>query len=354
MPVPVSAPSAVPPSRAPRPAEYPSIEALLAGELDRSVHIECGRTTTERAVRAVRSLYPARRQAFYLATDAGCDRMTVGSYLRFFSRLAGGAVSASTAMARFGLAGVARRPKHRLTPEQASLLNFARMSLFEPEVVLCEQPLRDLGPEARATVLSWIGELTEAGCVVVTCGQTLREALLLDGSAWWEEDGRLFAAQVEDAARAIGARGASEPDAGDTRDARTGGDTRDAGDSAGERLFAGDEVRIFKVPVRAGSATLLFDPREIDFIESMNKANHVSVRGELYPTQLTMDELEAELAPCGFFRCHRSYIVNVQKVAKVERYTRNAFNLTLNDVAHTSIPLAKGRAEEMRDRYGWR
>ncbi|WP_304902776.1 LytTR family DNA-binding domain-containing protein, partial [Adlercreutzia caecimuris] len=56
----------------------------------------------------------------------------------------------------------------------------------------------------------------------------------------------------------------------------------------------------------------------------------------------------------GFFRCHRSYIVNVQKVARVERYTRNTFNLVLSDAAHTSLPLSKGRAEAMRDRYGWK
>ena len=54
------------------------------------------------------------------------------------------------------------------------------------------------------------------------------------------------------------------------------------------------------------------------------------------------------MAPFGFFRCHRSYIVNVQRVAKVERYTRNAFNLTLSDAAGTCIPLAKGRADALR------
>ena len=69
--------------------------------------------------------------------------------------------------------------------------------------------------------------------------------------------------------------------------------------------------------------------------------------------QALMDELEAELSRAGFFRCHRSFLANVQKVAKVERYTRNSFNLTLNDAARTSIPLAKGRAEEMRERYRW-
>ena len=78
------------------------------------------------------------------------------------------------------------------------------------------------------------------------------------------------------------------------------------------------------------------------------------LRGELYPVQMTLDELEAELERFGFFRCHRSYIVNVQKVAKVERFTRNSFNLTLADAAQTQIPLAKGRADEMRERYGWK
>ena len=45
--------------------------------------------------------------------------------------------------------------------------------------------------------------------------------------------------------------------------------------------------------------------------------------------------------------------MNVQKVMKVERFTRNSFNLTLADARATQIPLAKGRAEAMRERYGW-
>ena len=65
-----------------------------------------------------------------------------------------------------------------------------------------------------------------------------------------------------------------------------------------------------------------------------------------------IQHLARKVKPRGFFRCHRSYIVNVQRVAKVERFTRNSFNLTLSDVAHSSIPLAKGRAEEMRATLG--
>ena len=304
-------------------ADYNSIEELLEGERERSVHIECGRDAVDRAVRFVHRAYASRRCAFYVETDKGFDRDTVRSYLRFFARVAGGSVAAEEAIAHFGLKDAARTPVKKLSPEQRALMNFARMSLFEPEVVFCERPLGDITPDARGLVQAWLGQVVESGGIVITAGEPLREALLMPGAAFYEEDGRFHRAQTDD--------GEEDP-----------------------VEYAGDEVRVFKVPAKSGDATLLFDPREVDFVESVNRANFVSVRGELYPVQMTLDELEAELERFGFFRCHRSYIVNVQKVAKVERFTRNSFNLTLADAAQTQIPLAKGRADEMRERYGWK
>ena len=148
----------------------------------------------------------------------------------------------------------------------------------------------------------------------------------MPGEAFWEEEGLLRPAVLDE-----------------------DGETA-AGDGADDLA---DEVRVCKIAAKAGEATLLLDPREIDFIESADRVNYASVRGELYPTTFTMDELEERLVRFGFFRCHRSYIVNVQKVSRVERYTRNTFDLVLSDASRTSIPLSKGRAEEMRDRFGW-
>ena len=290
-------------------AAYASVEELLAGEMGASVHIECGRETVDRAARFVHERYQRRRCAFYLATDQGFDRETVRSYLTFFSRIAGGSVTASDAIAHFGLAHIAKTQIRKLSPEQRALINFARMSLFEPEVVFCERPLANITPATRGVVTAWMGAVADAGGILITAGEPLREALLMPGTAYYEEDGRFLPAKT-----AIG----SDPEEPD------------------EAFYAGDEVHVFKVPARMDGATLLFDPREVDFVESVNR------------------ELEAELERFGFFRCHRSYIVNVQKVAKVERFTRNSFNLTLADARETQIPLAKGRAEAMRDRYGWR
>ncbi|MCI2242856.1 LytTR family DNA-binding domain-containing protein [Adlercreutzia faecimuris] len=308
------------------PTEYASAADLVRGELGagRSVHLECSRAAMRAAREAVQEVAGARRAAFYLEDDGGFDRDTVRSYLRFFARLAGDGAAAAEAIDHFGLRGRAGALVSKLTAEERVLLSFARMSLFDPEVCFCERPLLELGPDARQVVLGWIGARSEAGTLFVTCGQPLREALLMPGRAFWEEEGRFLAAEVDDA------------------------------DDDAEPAFEGDEVRVCKIAAKAGDVTLLLDPREIDFIESANRVNYASVRGELYPTALTMDELEGELERFGFFRCHRSYIVNVQKVAKVERYTRNTYNLVLSDARHSSLPLSKGRAEEMRDRFRWK
>ena len=113
-------------------ADYNSIEELLEGERERSVHVECGRDAVDRAVRFVHRAYASRRCAFYVEADKGFDRDTVRSYLRFFARVAGGSVAAEEAIAHFGLKGAARTPVKKLSPEQRALMNFARMSLFEP------------------------------------------------------------------------------------------------------------------------------------------------------------------------------------------------------------------------------
>ncbi len=326
--------------------DYNSIEALIEGESGKSIHIECGRETSRSALEAVRTFYETKRCAFYLESDKGFDRDTVRSYLKFFARLAGGKITANEALNHFGLKDKRNTSVSKLTPEERALMNFARMTLFEPEVVFCERPLLELGPEARSLFLTWIASEAEKGTIFITAGEPLREALLMPGDAWWEEEGRFFPAQtVQDEAATQDAVTSSKKDESNAT-SNSDQETED------EVVFAGDEVRVCKVQAKSGTSTLLFDPREIDFIESVNRQNYVSVRGELYQTPSTLDELERELTRFGFFRCHRSYIVNVQRIAKVERFTRNSFNLTLSDVAHTSIPLAKGRAEEMRATLG--
>ena len=265
--------------------DYNSIEALIEGESGKSIHIECGRETSRSALEAVRTFYETKRCAFYLESDKGFDRDTVRSYLKFFARLAGGNITANESLNHFGLEEKRNTSVSKLTPEERALMNFARMALFEPEVVFCERPLLELGPDTRSLFLTWIASEAEKGTIFITVGEPLREALLMPGDAWWEEEGRFFPAQtVQDEAATQDAVTSSKKDESNAT-SNSDQETED------EVVFAGDEVRVCKVQAKSGTSTLLFDPREIDFIESVNRQNYVSVRGELYQTPSTLDEL---------------------------------------------------------------
>jgi ABC-2 type transport system ATP-binding protein len=71
------------------------------------------------------------------------------------------------------------------------------------------------------------------------------------------------------------------------------------------------------------------------------------------PTHFTLNELEERLLRSGFFRAHRSYLVNLQHVKEVIPYTRNSFSLRLDDEAGTEIPLSKSAAGELRELLGY-
>ena len=106
-----------------------------------------------------------------------------------------------------------------------------------------------------------------------------------------------------------------------------------------------------KIPAKAGETLLLFNPSDIDFAESASGRTALSVRGEEYACALTLEELSARLERYGFFRCHRSYLVNMQKVQEVVRWTRNSYALRLENGPESGVPLSKGRIDAMRRQY---
>ena len=81
-------------------------------------------------------------------------------------------------------------------------------------------------------------------------------------------------------------------------------------------------------------------------------SHHLHIKGEGFPTTFTLNELEERLQHFGFFRCHRSYIVNLQKVREVITWTRNSYSLILDDEKKSNIPLSKTKMAELKGMLG--
>lgn len=109
----------------------------------------------------------------------------------------------------------------------------------------------------------------------------------------------------------------------------------------------------FKIPVRLEDKVVLFNPVDILYADAGEGRAYIVTAERRLPTQFTLSELEQRLARSGFFRAHRSYLVNLQHVKEVIPYTRNSFSLRLNDEASTEIPLSKSSASELKDLLGY-
>lgn len=69
--------------------------------------------------------------------------------------------------------------------------------------------------------------------------------------------------------------------------------------------------------------------------------------------RLTLDRLEGVLAPFGFFRSHRGFLVNLRRVRWIFTWSRHVHNLMLDDSKETLVPLAKGRQSALRASLLW-
>lgn len=107
-------------------------------------------------------------------------------------------------------------------------------------------------------------------------------------------------------------------------------------------------ITLQKIYTKRNDKVILFDPPEVDYIESMDGSILVHVGGENYVCTLTLTELEQRLLNFGFFRCHRSYIVNLQKVREIITWTKNSYSLRLNTGKDAVVPLSRSKLQELK------
>jgi len=107
-------------------------------------------------------------------------------------------------------------------------------------------------------------------------------------------------------------------------------------------------ITLQKISTKRNDKVILFDPPEVDYIESMDGSILVHVGGENYVCALTLNELEHRLLNFGFFRCHRSYIVNLQKVREIITWTKNSYSLRLHTGKDAVVPLSRSKLQELK------
>lgn len=96
-----------------------------------------------------------------------------------------------------------------------------------------------------------------------------------------------------------------------------------------ERLRAPGETRRFLI--RNGSALAIVKFADIDWVEASDYYSSLHAAGRSHLLRRSLAELDAELAPHGFQRIHRSAIVNLERIRTLAMREDGEYDIVLYD-----------------------
>lgn len=115
-------------------------------------------------------------------------------------------------------------------------------------------------------------------------------------------------------------------------------EVRGAGHYA-ERVVVKDGTRVHIIPVE-----------KLDFAEAQDDYVALASQGKKYLKQQTISGLEASLDPKNFVRIHRSYLVNLERVSRLEPYAKDSHVVILNDGAR--LPVSRTGLTRLKELLG--
>jgi two-component system response regulator LytT len=104
-----------------------------------------------------------------------------------------------------------------------------------------------------------------------------------------------------------------------------------------------------KVPCENNGRIILVDVSKIYLCYSEDEKNYVKTDEETYYTTKTLQEL---VEKTNFFRCHRSYIVNLEKIKEVYSWFNGTYRLIMDDAENSEIPVSRTHVREIKELLG--
>ncbi|WKW43728.1 LytR/AlgR family response regulator transcription factor [Kosakonia cowanii] len=86
---------------------------------------------------------------------------------------------------------------------------------------------------------------------------------------------------------------------------------------------------------------------DIYYAEAHEKMTFVYTRRESYVMPMNITEFCSKLPTAHFFRCHRSYCVNLDKIREIEPWFNNTYILRLRDLDF-QVPVSRSKVKEFR------
>lgn len=108
--------------------------------------------------------------------------------------------------------------------------------------------------------------------------------------------------------------------------------------------------KLERVVVKDASKVHIIPVDKLDYVEAQDDYIALRSSGKNYLKQQTISSIEGQLDPQHFARIHRSYIVNLDRIARIEPYTKDSRVAVLQD--GTQLPVSRSGHAKLREIWG--
>jgi two-component system, LytTR family, response regulator LytT len=108
-----------------------------------------------------------------------------------------------------------------------------------------------------------------------------------------------------------------------------------------------------KVLLRSAGRLLLVEQKDVCFASIEDGVITVAAHAlEGQSNCRTLEELLAGLDPGMFWRAHRSYVVNINRIREVVPWFKGSYQLRMDDRKQTEIPVSRAQTKRLRELFG--
>lgn len=118
------------------------------------------------------------------------------------------------------------------------------------------------------------------------------------------------------------------------------------------RLQQGSPRPPTKLLVRSGERMILVD--EADVVFATIDTGTITVSAEAaqgVSNYRTIEELQSHLDAATFWRPHRSYLVNINRIKEVVPWFNSTYQLRMSDKNETEVPVSRGQTKKLRELF---
>ena len=122
------------------------------------------------------------------------------------------------------------------------------------------------------------------------------------------------------------------------------------------RMLESQKPQASRILLKSGGRLILVSQRDICFASIEDGIITVVTGGpsgmEGQSNCRTLEELLDSLDPNLFWRAHRSYLVNVNRIKEVVPWFKSSYQLRMDDKKQTEVPVSRAQTKRLRELFG--